>query len=290
MSLIRHLSRALIAAVSALAALAAQADTMVRLHTNQGPIDIQLFDSAAPLTVANFLAYVRSGAYTDSLVHRSVPGFVVQTGGYYWPATGSLTAIPARAPVANEYSAARSNVRGSVAMALAGSDKNSGTNQWFVNLADNNTGANNLDSQSFTVFGRITTPGMAVFDKIAGLTRVNAGSPFDTLPVINFVPPNVQRSNLVLVSAVTEFPARASQTESDRVFNYLEAAYPQYISPSHGDAGTALGYYYRYYSGSNAYAGTKDGQVWYLVPAISADIGRLGTLAEWLAIAANAGY
>lgn len=291
MSLIRHLSRALVAAVSALAALAAQADTMVRLHTTQGPIDIQLFDSAAPLTVANFLAYVRSGAYSDSLIHRSLPGFVIQGGGYAWPSNGSFMAVASRSPVTSEFSASRSNVRGTVAMALAGSNVNSGTNQWFINLVDNSGGSANLDGQKFTVFGRVTTPGMVVADKIAALMRVNAGSPFDNLPVANFVPPNVERSNLVLVTSVTEFPALASQTDSDRIFNFLEAAYPQYLSPSRAaDAGLAKGYVYRYYAGSDAYIGTQSNQVWYLVPSLSNDIGLLGTMFEWLTRSKDAGY
>lgn len=74
--------------------------------------------------------------------------------------------------------------------------------------------------------------------------------------------------------------------------NYLEAAYPQYqyLAPSQGSPGEALGYVYRYYSGSNAYVGTKDGKVWYLVPAISSNVSELGTIANWLVTAAAAGY
>ncbi|HSV78711.1 MAG TPA: peptidylprolyl isomerase, partial [Ramlibacter sp.] len=58
--------------------------TKVRLDTVLGPVDIELYDDAAPLTVANFLAYVRSGAYNNSFIHRSAKGFVIQGGGYTW--------------------------------------------------------------------------------------------------------------------------------------------------------------------------------------------------------------
>jgi peptidyl-prolyl cis-trans isomerase A (cyclophilin A) len=81
-----------------------------------------------------------------------------------------------------------------------------------------------------------------------------------------------------------------SQTSSDRIFNYLEAAYPQYLSPTTGTPGEALGYVYRYYAASNSYVGTKDDQVWYLVPTLGPDVQRLGTMADWLNTAAGAGY
>ncbi len=87
--------------------------TTVRLATVLGSIDITLYDKEAPLTVANFLSYVNSGAYKNSFMHRSVPGFIIQGGGYTWNSgTNSVAAVPASAPVQNEFSASRSNVRG----------------------------------------------------------------------------------------------------------------------------------------------------------------------------------
>jgi peptidyl-prolyl cis-trans isomerase A (cyclophilin A) len=293
LSSIRSLAVAAWLAVAALlgAGPAAAQGTMVRIHSTQGPIDLKLLDAEAPITVANFLAYVRAGDYSDVMFHRLSRNFVVQGGGFRWPAVGSCCpSVTSRGKIQNEFSATRSNLRGTVAMAKVGSDPNSATSQWFVNLANN---AANLDNQNggFTVFARVTAPGMVVVDKIGALQIVNAGSPYNELPVTNYTSPNViQRSNAVLITQATEFPPLASQSESDRVFNYLEAAYPQYLSPSAGAGGTQDGYTYRYYSGSNAYVGTKDGQVWYLVPAIDGNINRLGTLTEWLATAQAAGY
>ena len=83
------------------------------------------------------------------------------------------------------------------------------------------------------------------------------------------------RAKAVLVTQVTEFPRLTSQADSDRNFNYLEAACPQYLSPSRGETGTALGYVYRYYAGSNAFIGTKEGKLYFLVPSIDNNINLL---------------
>ncbi len=112
------------------------AATIVRLDVvigSQAPqaIYVELFDLGAPTTVANFLNYVGSGAgehrYDGTFVHRLEPGFVVQLGGYVFdPSTGTfentgVSHIPEDAPVTNEFSADRSNLRGTIAMAkLAG--------------------------------------------------------------------------------------------------------------------------------------------------------------------------
>jgi len=289
--LLNRFLRVLLGATLACIALAGHAQTMVRIQSTQGPIDMALLDNAAPLTVANFLAYVRGGDYVDVFVHRNAwisatTPFVIQAGGYRWTASDSIVAVTSRGTVVNEFSAARSNVRGTVAMAKAGNDPNSATSEWFINMSDN---AANLDNQNggFTVFARVTAPGMATADRIAALTTVNAGAPFDTLPVQNWQGGSVYRSNVVLFTDVRTLP---SQTDSDRIFNYLEAAYPQYLSPTNGTPGVALGYVYRYYAASNAYVGTKDNQVWYLVPAISPEVRLLGSMADWLNTAASAGY
>jgi hypothetical protein len=98
----------------------------------------------------------------------------------------------------------------------------------------------------------------------------------------------VTRDNIVIVFQARELPA--SPSTNDRIFNYLEAAYPQYLWPSQGVAGEALGYQYRYYATSNAYVGIKDGHDDYLVPAIDANIHTLGAAADWLGVAQGAGY
>jgi len=143
--------------------------SVVTMETTLGNIDIELFDSMAPLTVTNFLNYVQGGDYVTSFFHRSVPGFIIQGGGFKYD-NGSFGRVPADAPVVNEFG--HSNVRGTLAMAKLGGDPDSATNQWFFNLADN---AAILDSQNggFTVFGRVLGNGMDVVDAIAALPRFN---------------------------------------------------------------------------------------------------------------------
>lgn len=287
---------ALLLAGAAVAPLVTQA-SMVRLETALGPVDIELYDTAAPATVGNFLGYVRSGAYGNSFIHRSVPGFIIQGGGYTWVQGSNPVKIPAGPPVVNEFSATRSNLRATVAMAKLGGNPNSATTEWFVNLANN---AANLDSQNggFTVFGRVTTPGMAVVDAIAALQIINFSGcvpnsgAFTDLPVLVAVTTcaAVSPQTVAMVKSIRELPAPARN--ADRIFNYLEGTYPQYTKPSGFVSTTdpALGYYYRYYPESNSYVGEKDGNLYYLVPAIDNNINLLGSVAEFLALAAAAGY
>ncbi len=188
------------------------ANTVVRCASNLGEIDLQLFDAEKPKTVANFLSYVNSGAFKKSFIHRSVPGFVVQGGGFFLDGT-SLKPVPARAPVVNEPGI--SNLRGTVAMAKLGGDPNSATNQWFISLANNSA---NLDAQNggFTVFGEVLGNGMNVVDAIAALKIYNAtaqiGGAFTDLPLRN---PALTVENLVLFSSVVALPSETVVVNCD---------------------------------------------------------------------------
>ena len=275
---------------------AASAQTMVRLLTTLGVIDIQLTNTA-PLTVANFLSYVRSEAYKQSFFHRSVPGFIIQGGGYTWSSsTNSYNTIPTLPAVANEYSATRSNLRGSIAMAKVSGDPNSATDQWFINLANNSA---NLDAQNggFTVFGQVVANGMSVADAIAALPTANASGAFTNLPLATPVSgSSILTSNLVMVSSLTSNSLNATASTSDRLFSYLEATYPSHISPAKPLAPNGSGslisdsYYYRYYAETNSYVATMDGNVYYLGSASNNQIMLLGTLTSWLNLAIAAGY
>lgn len=83
-ALSRHLRAASLLLAMLLLVPYAHATITVRIQTNLGPIDIDLYDTAAPRTVANFMGYVNSGRYKESFIHRSVPGFIIQGGGYTW--------------------------------------------------------------------------------------------------------------------------------------------------------------------------------------------------------------
>ena len=156
--------------------------TNVVMQTPFGEVEIELFDEDAPATVANFLNYVNGGSYANSFIHRSVPGFVVQGGGYSF-IDGDVIAIPSNLPVINEPGI--SNLRGTVAMAKVSGDPNSATSQWFFNLADNSAILDNTNG-GFTVFGQVTDNGMDVIDQIAALQVWEFADPFGELPLIDY--------------------------------------------------------------------------------------------------------
>lgn len=172
--------------------------TVVEFQTVLGNFEVNLYDHATPTTVANFLDYVNNGAYTSAIVHRSVPGFVVQGGGYGFNLSWPATSIPANSAITNEPEF--SNLRGTIAMAKT-SQPDSATNQWFFNLADNSA---NLDvsNEGFTVFGEIVGNGTDVVDAIADLQRFNYGSPFNELPLRSNNGGDPDATNLVIVTAV----------------------------------------------------------------------------------------
>ncbi len=287
----RFLLCSLLTAAAAMTAPALAQPATVRVQTTMGAIDLWMLPDA-PVTVANFAAYARAGDYTDVFFHRnswlnSTMPFVIQTGGFRWPAVGDIQTVTSRGAIVNEFSFTRPNVRGTVAMAKVGGDPNSATSQWFVNMGNNSA---NLDTQNggFTVFARVTTPGMATADRISALPNVNTGGAFTELPVVGWQAGTyVERRHLVRITRVSELPV---QTPSDRVFNYLEASYPQYVGTTAPAAGEALGYYFRKYPDTNVHVGTKDGTLWYLLPEPGSQPQPLGTVSEWLAAAQAAGY
>jgi cyclophilin family peptidyl-prolyl cis-trans isomerase len=154
-----------------------------------GVINIVLFDqdgAGAPLTVQNFLNYVSDGDYINSIIHRSIPNFIIQGGGF---TVEQLTpqSIPSNPPVQNEFSPNRSNLPGTIAMAKLGGNPNSATNQWFFNLANN---ASNLDNQNggFTVFGQVLSNAdlltLNVIAAVPVFNRSNLSPVFSNLPLL----------------------------------------------------------------------------------------------------------
>ena len=85
--------------------------TNVIMETPLGNFEVELFDDETPVTVANFLKYVNGGAYQNSFIHRSIPGFVIQGGGYTFT-DGMYGAVPTDDPIHNETSI--SNTRGTI--------------------------------------------------------------------------------------------------------------------------------------------------------------------------------
>ena len=166
--------------------------------------------------MANFINYVNTGAYVDSIVHRSVPSpFVIQGGGFqFQPSTATIIATPTNTPIPNEFNV--SNTTGTIAMAKVSGDPNSATSQWFFNLGPNGTNPNSLlDSTNggYTVFGSVNTAtnanSLKVINAIAALpTTAITGTPndgaFSNCPLGG-------GNNFVLISSIAPVPVLTTQ-------------------------------------------------------------------------------
>ena len=167
----KNLTRLLVLALAVLVAPAfAQ---KVRLATSAGDIVVELNAEKAPMSVENFLKYVRAGHYDGVIFHRVIDGFMIQTGGY----RADLSERPTRPPITLEAGNGLSNVRGSIAMART-SDPNSATAQFFINVKDNAFLNPSAQAPGYTVFGKVIS-GMDVVEKIR-LTPTGPGGPFPT--------------------------------------------------------------------------------------------------------------
>ncbi|MDA1017248.1 MAG: thioredoxin domain-containing protein [Planctomycetota bacterium] len=165
-------------------------DTTFEINGVAQSFDVELFDTAAPLTVAKFLQLSGSDEYRNTIVHRSPgTGFVIQGGGFEAVTTSTPTvvqAINAGATVVNEFGSDRSNVRGTLSTALS-NNPDTFDSQWFVNTVDN-TG---LDNAQHTVFGVVIGQGMDVVDAIdrlpqfdiVGVTGIGA---LGQTPLVNY--------------------------------------------------------------------------------------------------------
>ena len=164
------------------AALAAQAAPQVKIETNMGDITVELNEKAAPKTVANFLAYVKSGFYKNTLFHRVIPNFMIQGGGF----TSGMDEKDTRAPIPIESRNGLSNARGTIAMART-NDPNSATSQFFINVKDNHflNASASRDGYGYTVFGKVIA-GMNTVDAIARVKTHSVGY-FDDVPIRDVV-------------------------------------------------------------------------------------------------------
>ena len=145
---------------------------MVKLHTNFGTIVLELDAAKAPETVKNFLAYVESGHYDNTVFHRVIDGFMIQGGGF----EPGMNQKPTNAPIQNEAANGLKNDRYTVAMARTG-DPHSATAQFFINVKDNaflNHTAPSGQGWGYCVFGKVVE-GMDVVDKIKGVRTGSKG-------------------------------------------------------------------------------------------------------------------
>lgn len=163
---------------------------IVVLETSFGKIKVELFQDKAPITVKNFLDYVDSGHYNNTIFHRVIDGFMIQGGGF----APGMKEKATKAPIKNESSNGLKNVRGTLAMART-PDPDSATAQFFINVVDNEflDKANARDGHGYCVFGRVIE-GMDVVDKIK---KVETGSkgPHRNVPIDDVILKSATRVN-----------------------------------------------------------------------------------------------
>lgn len=146
--------------------------SLVALETSMGAITLELDNEKAPITVENFLSYVKSGFFSNTLFHRVIPGFMIQGGGFL----SGMKQKATEAPIKNEADNGLPNSRGTIAMART-QIVDSATSQFFINLADNtflNFKSATMQGFGYCVFGKVIE-GMDVVDAIAGVKTGQAG-------------------------------------------------------------------------------------------------------------------
>lgn len=163
---------------------------MVTIKTTKGDIKLELFEKEAPITVKNFLSYVKSGFYKGTIFHRVIPNFMIQGGGMDENFMQKETA----APIKNEATNQISNKRGTIAMART-QIVDSATSQFFINVVDNDF----LDFKApvpqyygYCVFGKVVE-GMEVADAIVSVPTTSKGMHRD-----------VPQENIVILDVVEE--------------------------------------------------------------------------------------
>jgi peptidyl-prolyl cis-trans isomerase B (cyclophilin B) len=163
---------------------------MVKIHTNYGVITLTLFADKAPITVANFLDYVKEGFYDNTIFHRVIDGFMVQGGGF----EPGMDQKESKATIQNEANNGLVNNLGTVAMART-NEPHSATAQFFINVGDNsflNFRSESTDGWGYCVFAEVSD-GMDVVDKIRAVTTGNSGYHQD-VPVEDVV---IQKAEIV---------------------------------------------------------------------------------------------
>jgi peptidyl-prolyl cis-trans isomerase A (cyclophilin A) len=150
------------AIVPAVAADSPAKSPIVIMETSMGNVKIKLDPQMAPISVKNFLDYVKSGFYNKTIFHRVIPGFMIQGGGF----TAELKQKTTKAPIKNEGGNGLKNDRGTIAMART-ANPDSATAQFFINVVNNDSlNRPSPDGFGYTVFGKVIS-GMDVVDKIA---------------------------------------------------------------------------------------------------------------------------
>ncbi len=176
------------------------------VDTSLGTIPVLLTPKTAPAAVSNFLNYVNKGAYTNTLVDRSVPGSLWQAGGFKVDSNSNITPIAENAPIKDEFAA--SNVRGTIAMAKVAGDPNGATSRFFFDESDSNAATLDHQDGGSTVFGHVVgSQGPAVMDAIGSIPVPSSSPlapPLDQAPLQYYTAGKpLQAYNLTMINGIT---------------------------------------------------------------------------------------
>jgi len=204
--------------LSSLAVFANNTDTVPQVHvqTNVGAFTLELYPKQAPKTVANFLQYARDGFYEGIIFHRLIGKYIAQAGGYE---QNLEKKEPPYKPVSNEANNGLSNMRGTIAMARE-ADPNSGTSQFFINLADNKA----LDFRTrtrrgwgYAVFGRIIA-GEDILDRLDNISIQRQGA-FKYMPAEPIVIQSMNVDESTIVIAKLPVVSKAEETPQEDIID-----------------------------------------------------------------------
>lgn len=148
----------------------------VAMRTNMGDFVLELDGEKAPISVENFVSYVKDGSYDGTIFHRVIPSFMIQGGGF----DQDMNKKPTNAPIKNEWQNGLSNKRGTIAMART-NDPNSATNQFFINVVDNDRLDGTPVQPGYAVFGKVVK-GMETVDDIRNVATTTKGQ-YQNVPV-----------------------------------------------------------------------------------------------------------
>ena len=168
---------------------------VVKLLTNKGEIQIELDVDKAPISVANFLKYAKSGFYNGTIFHRVIKDFMIQGGGF----TPDMKEKKTKPPIKNESDNKLRNNRGTIAMART-NDPDSATSQFYINHKDNPFLNSSKGKAGYAVFGKVVK-GMEVVDAIAAVPTRKVGS-HEAVPV-----------EPVVIKSVTLLPPKAEKAD-----------------------------------------------------------------------------
>lgn len=153
----------------------------VEMVTSSGTIVIELFPDQSPITVRNFLSYVESGFYNNTIFHRVIPNLLIQGGAY----TPNLQLKKENGFIKNEANNGLSNQRGTIAAARRNNDSESATSQFFFNVVDNPqfdfSSTSSMIGRGYTVFGKVIK-GQEIIDAMRLVPTESKGKIGDYVP------------------------------------------------------------------------------------------------------------